>query len=192
VIGLEVQKQFKLIGDEPDIVIGCCGGGSNFAGLAFPLLVDKLSGKKPKRRFIGVEPKACASMCKGKYKYDFGDTGKQTPLMKMKTLGSDFVPSPIHAGGLRYHGIAPTLAFLHEEGLIEARSYDQLSIFKAAQMFAHTEGIIVAPESAHAVKAAIDEAKQCKGKGKTIVFNLSGHGLLDLGGYEDFLGGKLK
>jgi len=193
VIGLEVQKQFKLIGDEPDIVIGCCGGGSNFSGLAFPLMVDKLAGKKPRRRFIGVEPKACPSMCKGKYGYDFGDTGKQTPLLKMESLGSDFVPSPIHAGGLRYHGIAPMLAFLHQEKLIEARCYGQVEVFKAAEVFAQTEGIIVAPESAHAVKAAIDEARRCRArKGKVIVFNLSGHGLLDLQGYEDFLQGKLK
>jgi len=193
VIGLEVQKQFKVFGDSPDVVIGCCGGGSNFSGLAFPLLVDKLSGKTPKRRFIGVEPKACPSMCKGKYTYDFGDTAKQTPLLKMETLGCEFVADPIHAGGLRYHGIAPTLAFLHRQKLIEARRYGQVEIFKASQMFSHSEGIIVAPESAHAVKAVIDEAVRCRHqkKGKAMVFNLSGHGLLDLKGYEDYLKGAL-
>ncbi|AKM78879.1 MAG: Tryptophan synthase beta chain [Candidatus Beckwithbacteria bacterium GW2011_GWB1_47_15] len=194
VIGLEAKDQFKALGDEPDVVIGCCGGGSNFSGLAFPFLVDKLSGKKPNRRFVGVEPSSCASMSKGEYRYDFGDTGQQTPLLKMETLGSDFVPPPIHAGGLRYHGIAPTLAFLHQKKLVEAKAYDQVSVFRAAQEFAHSEGVIPAPESAHAIKAAIDEALRCRRqrKAETIIFNLSGHGLLDLKGYEDFLAGSLR
>ena len=194
VIGEEVKKQFKLLGEEADVVIGCCGGGSNFAGLAFPLLVDKLSGKRPKRKFIGVESRACPSMCQGKYRYDYGDTGKQTPLLKMETLGCDFVPSPIHAGGLRYHGIAPILAFLHRQKLIEARCYDQIEAFKAGQQFARCEGIIPAPETNHAIKAVIEEANRCREEKseEVIVFNLSGHGLLDLKGYQDFLSRKLE
>ncbi|HUV46670.1 MAG TPA: TrpB-like pyridoxal phosphate-dependent enzyme [Candidatus Bathyarchaeia archaeon] len=194
IIGQEVKKQMEKAGEYPDILIGCCGGGSNFAGFAYPFLADKLAGKKPRLKFIGVEPKSCASMCKGEYRYDFGDTGKQTPLLKMETLGCSFVPPPIHAGGLRYHGIAPSMAFLHQQKIFEARCYNQLKIFKAAIQFAQAEGIIVAPETAHAVKAAIDEAKKAKkeGRKKVIVFNLSGHGFLDLKGYDDFLKGKLK
>ena len=194
VIGQEVKEQLRKLGEKPDVVIGCCGGGSNMAGFALPLLAEKLKGKFRKCRFIGVEPKSCASMGKGEYRYDFGDTGKQTPLLKMETLGCEFVAPPLHAGGLRYHGIAPILAFLHQRGLIEACSYDQLSVFKAARKFAQAEGVIVAPETAHAVKAVIDEADRCRQerRAKTIVFNLSGQGLLDLGGYEDFLQGKLR
>lgn len=194
ILGQETKKQMEKAGEYPDILIGCCGGGSNFSGLIFPFLVDKLSGKKKNLRCIGVEPESCSSMTKGEYRYDFGDTAKKTPLLKMETLGCDFIPLPIHAGGLRYHGIAPLLAFLHREKIIEAKAYDQISVFKAADEFAKTEGIIPAPESAHAIKAVIDEAILCKqeGKGKVIVFNLSGHGLLDLKGYEDCLQGKLK
>ena len=194
VIGQEVKQQLKDYGEKPDVMIGCCGGGSNFAGFAYPLLVEKLKGKLKKTRFLGVESKACPSMTKGKYGYDYGDTGKQTPMLKMETLGCEFVPSPIHAGGLRYHGIAPSLAFLHQKKLIETKAYDQLEVFKAAEVFAKTEGVIVAPETAHAVKAVIDEAKRCRRqrKGEVIVFNLSGQGLLDLKGYEDYLAGKLK
>jgi len=194
IIGQEAQRQLKELGEKPEIVIGCCGGGSNFSGLAFPFMAEQLAGKTKGVRFIGVEPKACPSMTKGKYIYDHGDTAKMTPLLKMETLGCEFVPDPIHAGGLRYHGIAPQLAFLHRKGLLETRAYDQLSVFEAARVFAQAEGIIVAPETAHAVKAVIEEAKSCgqKRQAKTIVFNLSGHGLLDLKGYEDFLAGKLK
>jgi tryptophan synthase beta chain len=194
VVGQEVKQQLKDIGEKPNVVIGCCGGGSNFGGFAFPLLADQLAGKVRGIRFIGVEPLACPSMTKGEYRYDFGDSGQMTPLLKMETLGCDFVPSPIHAGGLRYHGMAPILSFLHQKGLMEARAYDQLSVFKAAQIFAKTEGIIPAPETSHAIKAVIDEALRCKRQKKeeAIIFNFSGHGLLDLKGYEDFLGGKLK
>jgi tryptophan synthase beta chain len=194
IIGEEVKQQLKIAEENPDVIIGCCGGGSNFAGLAFPFLAEKLAGKRQNLKFIGVEPKFCASMCKGEYRYDFGDTGKQTPLLKMETLGCEFVPPPLHAGGLRYHGIAPQLAFLHQKGLIEARCYGQLEVFKAAQIFAQNEGLIVAPETAHAVKAVLDEALRCKKQRKeeVIVFNLSGHGLLDLQGYSDFLAGKLR
>jgi len=192
IVGLEAKKQMEKAGEFPDIMIGCCGGGSNFAGLIFPFLADQLAGGK-KIRYIGVEPESCPSLTKGEYRYDFGDMSKKTPLLKMKTMGSDFMPSPIHAGGLRYHGIAPLLAFLQEEKLIEARAYGQLEIFKAALDFAKTEGIIPAPESAHAIKAAIYEAIKCKKEGvkRIIVFNLSGHGLLDLKGYDDYLHHRL-
>jgi len=193
IIGQETKTQLEKVGEYPDIVIGCCGGGSNFAGIAFPFLADKLAGKMTATRFLGVEPQNCASMSQGEYRYDFGDAGKQTPLLKMETLGCEFVPSPIHAGGLRYHGIAPLLAFLHQEKLIEARAYNQIPTFQAGVDFAKCEGIIPAPESAHAIKAVIDEALVCKAEGrrKVIVFNLSGHGLLDLKGYEDFLEGRM-
>lgn len=193
VIGLETKKQLAKAGESPDVLIGCCGGGSNFAGFAFPFVSDKLQGIEKNTRFIGVEPKSCPSMTKGEYRYDSGDTARMTPLLKMKTMGADFVPSPIHAGGLRYHGIAPQIAFLQEEGLIEAKAYDQKEVFQAGMDFAKTEGIIPAPESSHAIKAAVDEALKAReeGKKKVIVFNLSGHGLLDLGGYEAFINGKL-
>ncbi|MCX6816396.1 MAG: TrpB-like pyridoxal phosphate-dependent enzyme [Candidatus Beckwithbacteria bacterium] len=184
IIGQEARQQLKDYGEKPDVVIGCCGGGSNFSGLAFPFLADQLAGKA----------KGIRSMTKGEYRYDFGDTGQMTPLLKMETLGADFVPSPIHAGGLRYHGIAPILAFLHQKGLMEAKAYSQLSVFKAAQIFAQAEGIIPAPETSHAIKVVIDEALRCKRQKQeeVIIFNFSGHGLLDLKGYEDFLSGKLK
>lgn len=193
IIGQETRKQMEKAGEYPDIIIGCCGGGSNFAGLAFPFLADQLEGKK-KMRFIMVEPKACPSFTKGEYRYDFGDASGKTPLLKMKTLGADFIPDPIHAGGLRYHGKAPILSFLYEKKLIEARAYGQLEVFKAGVDFAKLEGIIPAPESSHAIKATIDEAIKCRKEGvkKVIVFNLSGHGLLDLTGYDDYLRHKLK
>jgi tryptophan synthase beta chain len=193
VIGLEAKKQMEKAGEYPDVIIGCCGGGSNFAGITFPFLADKLSGKNNKIRFIGVEPESCPSMTKGEYRYDFGDTAQKTPLLKMETLGCDFIPKTIHAGGLRYHGIAPILAFLHREKLIEAKAYGQREIFKAGLDFAKAEGIIPAPESDHAIKAVIDEAIMCRreGKKKVILFNLSGHGLLDLKGYDDYLHHKL-
>ena len=193
VIGLETKKQMEKAGEYPDAVIGCCGGGSNFAGITLPFLARQLEGKVRRIKYIGVEPKSCPSLTEGEYRYDFGDTAKMTPLLKMKTLGCEFIPPPIHAGGLRYHGIAPLLAFLQEEKLIEARAYGQKEVFAAAVDFAKTEGIISAPESAHAIKAAIDEAIKCKqeGRKRVIVFNLSGHGLLDLKGYEDYLKGNL-
>jgi tryptophan synthase beta chain len=194
IIGLESKKQMEKVGEYPDVIIGCCGGGSNFGGFAFPFLADKLSGKKTATRYIGVEPASCPSLTRGEYRYDFGDTAGMTPLLKMKTMGCDFIPSSIHAGGLRYHGIAPQIAFLQEQGFIKARSYEQKEVFEAGVTFAQCEGIIPAPESSHAIKAAIDEAIVAKkeGKKRTIIFNLSGHGLLDLGGYEQFLEGKLK
>lgn len=193
VIGQEAKLQMEKAGEKPDVVIGCCGGGSNFAGIAFPFLAEELRKNKRRIKYIGVEPASCPSLTRGEYRYDFGDTAQMTPLLKMKTLGCDFIPQSIHAGGLRYHGMAPLISFLHEEKFIVARAYEQLAVFQAGQDFARTEGIIPAPESSHAVKAAIDEALQCRaeGKKKAILFNLSGHGLLDLKGYEDFLNHKL-
>ena len=194
IIGQEAKKQMGKEGVYPDIVVGCCGGGSNLAGIAFPFLADKIAGKKTKLRVVAVEPTACPSLTRGEYRYDSGDTAGMTPLMKMYTVGSDFVPSPIHAGGLRYHGDAPLICFLYNKKLIEAAAYEQKEVFEAAELFAQTEGIIPAPESAHAIKHVIVEALQAKkeGKKKTILFNLSGHGLLDLGAYEEFLGGRMK
>jgi len=193
IIGLEAKKQLQLVDDYPDIVIGCVGGGSNLAGLSFPFIGDKLKGIKKDLRTIAVESTACPSITKGEYKYDFGDTAEMTPLLKMHTLGHKFIPNPIHAGGLRYHGMAPLISLLCHEGIIEKRAYPQVSVFKAAVDFAHSEGIIPAPESSYAVKATIDEALRCKEEGleKTILFNLSGHGLLDLVSYEKYLSGNL-
>ncbi len=193
VIGLEARKQLEKADDEADIVIGCAGGGSNFAGLAFPFAGDKLT-KRKKTRIIAVEPSACPSLTKGRYVYDFGDTVGMTPLMKMHTLGHTFIPAPLHAGGLRYHGMAPLVCKLYDEQCIEAVAVPQLATFEAAIRFARTEGIIPAPESAHAIRVAIDEALLCKkaGRGKAILFNLSGHGDFDLGAYEAYLAGKLQ
>ena len=194
VIGLEAKKQLEKADDAADIVIGCAGGGSNFAGLSFPFAADKLTDKNKKVRIIAVEPSACPSLTKGKYVYDFGDTVGLTPLVKMHTLGHTFIPAPLHAGGLRYHGMAPLVCKLYDEGVIEAQAVPQLATFEAAVQFARTEGIIPAPESAHAIRVVIDEALACKkaGRGKTILFNLSGHGHFDLGAYEAYLGGKLQ
>jgi tryptophan synthase beta chain len=194
VIGQEAKKQLEKFDDEADIVIGCAGGGSNFAGLSFPFAADKLTGKKKKLRIIAVEPAACPSLTKGVYTYDFGDTVGMTPLVKMHTLGHGFVPAPLHAGGLRYHGMAPLVCKLYDEGVIEAQALPQLATFEAAVQFARTEGIIPAPESAHAIRVAIDEAQRAKrdGKRRTILFNLSGHGHFDLGAYEAHLSGKLQ
>jgi len=192
VVGQEAMAAFEITDDYPDIVIGCTGGGSNFAGLAFPFLGAQLRGGADVR-FIAVEPKACPSLTRGSYAYDFGDTGHLTPLVKMHTLGSTFVPPPFHAGGLRYHGMAPLVSYVHELGLIEARGYDQLECFEAGVAFARAEGIVPAPEANHAVKAAIDEALRCKqeGKGQTILFNLCGHGHFDMQAYSDYFAGKL-
>jgi tryptophan synthase beta chain len=194
IVGQEAKKQMEKAGEYPDILIGCVGGGSNFGGFATPFLIDKISGKKSKLKAIGVESSSCPKMTKGKYGYDFGDTAKKTPLLKMESLGSDFIPPPIHAGGLRYHGNAPILSFLNQEKITEARACSQGEVFKAALIFSQTEGIILAPESSHALKVVIDEAIKCReeNKKKVILFNLSGHGLLDLKGYDDFLQGKLK
>ncbi len=190
--GLEAIKQFEMAGDDPDIVIGCVGGGSNFAGIAFPYLGLQLRGGR-KRRFIAVEPASCPTMTRGKYAYDFGDTAHLTPLVKMHTLGSTFIPPSTHSGGLRYHGMAPLISHVYELGLIEARAYQQVACFDAAVQFARCEGIVPAPESTHAVRCAIDEALRCKqeGKAETILFNLSGHGHFDMGAYIAYFEGKL-
>ena len=190
--GQEAIKQFEMAGDDPDIVIGCTGGGSNFAGLAFPFLGLQLRGGR-KRRFIAVEPAACPSLTRGQYAYDFGDTAHLTPLVKMHTLGSTFIPPGFHAGGLRYHGMAPMVSHIHALGLIEARAYHQTPCFEAGVMFARAEGIVPAPESNHAVRAAIDEALKAREEGKspTILFNLSGHGHFDMQAYTDYFAGKL-
>lgn len=193
IIGLEARKQLEKADAYPDVVIGCSGGGSNFAGLSFPFLHDKLVEGKPVR-FIAVEPAACPTLTRGAFAYDFGDVAGLTPLLPMYTLGKDFMPPGIHAGGLRYHGMAPLVSHLYKEGLIEARAYGQNEVFSAALQFAQTEGLLPAPESSHAIRAAIDEALRCKesGEAKTILFGLSGHGHFDLAAYEDFLTGELK
>lgn len=193
VIGEEALHQMDEAGEYPDVVIACAGGGSNFGGIVFPFLGENLRHGKT-TRFVAVEPAASPSMTKGIYAYDYGDTGHLTPLVKMHTLGHTFVPAGIHAGGLRYHGMAPLVSLAHELGLIEARAYPQLPVFEAALLFTRTEGIIPAPETAHAVKAAIDEALEAKEKGeeRIILFNFSGHGFLDLGAYDDYLHGKLR
>jgi tryptophan synthase beta chain len=194
IIGQEAKKQLAKADDEADIVIACAGGGSNFAGLSFPFVADKLTGKRKKLRIIAVEPAACPSLTRGKYVYDFGDTIGLTPLVKMHTLGHGFIPPPLHAGGLRYHGMAPLVCKLFDEGVIEATAVPQVATFEAALQFARTEAIIPAPEAAHAIRVVIDEALRCKREGKrqTIVFNLSGHGHFDLGAYEAFLAGRLQ
>lgn len=192
IIGLETEKQFELLGDFPDVVIGCCGGGSNFAGLAFPFVRHKLKGKEI--RFVAAEPHACPTMSRGQYRYDFGDTTMLTPLIKMHTLGHSFVPPGIHAGGLRYHGMAPLVSMGVDLGIIEPAVHHQVECFEAAQQFAATEGIIPAPETSHAVRVAINEAIRCRDEGKEecIVFNFSGHGLCDLGAYDKYLAGELE
>jgi len=191
VIGLEAKKQFEMLGDYPDVVIGCAGGGSNFAGTAFPFLHDKINGRE--LQVIATEPTACPTLTRGPFAYDFGDTGKTTPLMPMYTLGHDFVPPPIHAGGLRYHGMAPLVSQLVRDGLVEARALHQTECYESAVLFARTEGFICAPEASHAIAAAIQEAHKAKeeGKEKTILFNWSGHGLMDLTGYEAYFRGDL-
>jgi len=193
IIGLELKKQFELINEYPDIICGCVGGGSNFSGTSFPFVYDKIRGKKPDLRVVSCEPLACPTLTKGEYRYDYGDTVGLTPLLKMYTLGHNFVPPAIHAGGLRYHGDAPLLSKLTKDRYMEAVAYHQNEVFEAAALFARTEGIIVAPESAHAVKAAIDFARMCKHKKekKIIVFANSGHGHFDLTAYDAYNHGTL-
>ena len=193
VIGEEALKQMEMAGEYPDVLIGCAGGGSNFGGFALPFVRENLTGGK-KARIVAVEPMASPSLTRGKYVYDFGDTAATTPLMKMYTLGHSFIPAPIHAGGLRYHGMAPIICHLLDLKLIEAVAYHQNPVFEAAVTFAKTEGIIPAPETAHAIKAAVDEALKCKesGEKKVICFNFSGHGHFDMTAYEDYFAGKLE
>ncbi len=193
VIGLETIRQMEMAGEEPDIILGCAGGGSNFAGIAFPFVRRKITEGK-KYRIVAVEPASCPSLTKGELRYDFGDVAETTPLLMMYTLGHQFMPPSIHAGGLRYHGMAPMVSHCLKLGLIEAVAYQQLKVFEAGVLFARTEGLLPAPESAHAIAAAVDEAIRCReeGKKRVILFNLSGNGLLDLTAYESFLGGRMK
>ncbi len=192
VIGLECKKQFEQVDDYPDVIFGCIGGGSSLGGICLPYVKDKLEGKNV--RVVAVEPTACPSLTKGIYAYDFGDTAHLAPIAKMYTLGHTFIPDPIHAGGLRYHGDAPLMCSLYEQGLIEAVAYHQNPVFEAAVTFAQTEGILPAPETAHAVQAGIDEAIMCKesGESKTILINLTGHGYFDLAAYDDYHSKKLE
>lgn len=193
VIGLETKKQFEALGEYPDVLVGCVGGGSSFGGFTFPFVQDKLSGKAKGLRILAVEPTACPSLTKGKYLYDFGDTAGTTPLMKMYTLGHSFIPAPIHAGGLRYHGMAPLVCVLYDQKVIEAVAVRQTPVFEAALAFARTEGIIPAPEPSHAIRVVIDEAVRCRerGEAKVIGFVLCGHGHFDLASYERYLAGQL-
>jgi len=197
VIGQEAKLQMRMAGEEPDVVIGCFGGGSNFGGLALPYVLDRLAARKDGRkapRIVAVEPTACPSLTRGSFAYDFGDLAKLTPLVKMYTLGHDFVPPGIHAGGLRYHGASPLISHLVHLGEISGKAYSQLPVFDAAVQFARSEGILPAPESAHAIRAAVDEAIEAKqdGRSKVILFCLSGHGHFDLSAYENYLSGKLQ
>jgi len=191
IIGLEAKKQMEMVGEYPDVVVGCAGGGSNFAGLAFPFICDKIHGKE--LTVIACEPTACPTLTRAPFAYDFGDTAMTTPLLPMYTLGHDFVPPPIHAGGLRYHGMAPLVSKLVADGLIEARALHQLECYGAAVQFARTEGFISAPETSHAIATVVQEAMKAKeeGKEKVILFNWSGHGLMDLSGYDAYFSGKL-
>ena len=193
VVGQEAMAQMEMAGDYPDVIVGCTGGGSNFAGIAFPFLGAQLRGGQ-KMRIVAVEPAACPSLTRGQYAYDFGDTAHLTPLTKMHTLGSTFTPPGFHAGGLRYHGMAPLVSHIKQLGLIEAVAYHQTTCFEAGVLFARAEGILPAPEANHAVKGAIEEALKCKaeGKSRTILFNLCGHGHFDMQAYIDYFGGKLQ
>lgn len=192
VVGQEAMLQLDMAGDYPDIIVACTGGGSNFAGIVFPFLGEQLRGGK-QVKVLAIEPAACPSLTKGKYAYDFGDTGHLTPLVKMHTLGSTFIPPAFHAGGLRYHGMAPLVSHVKDLGLIDARAYNQVEVFEAGVQFARAEGIVPAPEANHAVKGAIDEALKCKrdGQSRTILFNLCGHGHFDMQAYSDYFAGKL-
>jgi len=193
IIGQETQKQMAMADVYPDIIVGCVGGGSNFAGMYLPFVKDKIDGTKPDLRIINVEPTSCPTLTKGPYAYDFGDVAGLTPLLKMYTLGHEFIPPPVHAGGLRYHGMAPIICHLHKLGLVEARAVHQLGTFEAGITFARTEGIISAPETNHAIRVTIDEALKCResGESKTILLAHSGHGHVDMAAYDAYLSGKL-
>jgi tryptophan synthase beta chain len=194
IIGQEAKKQMEKAGYYPDIIVGCIGGGSNFAGMFLPFIKDKLEGKKPNLRIINVEPTACPSMTKGLYTWDYGDVAGLAPIIKMYTLGHTFMPPGIHAGGLRYHGMAPIICHLHRLGFVEAKAVPQVATFQAGVQFARAEGIVPAPEPNHAIRVAIDEALACResGESKTILIALSGHGHFDLAAYDEYLTGKLQ
>jgi tryptophan synthase beta chain len=192
VIGLETKRQMEMAGEEPDVIIGCVGGGSNYAGFSYPFMADKIAGKLD-ARFLATEPAACPTLTRGEYRYDSGDTAGLTPLFPMYTLGHSFVPAPVHAGGLRYHGDAPSLSALVKAGLMEARAYTQNPVFEAATQFTAAQGILPGPEPAHAIRAVIDEAIEAReaGEERVILFNLSGHGFFDLQAYDDYMNGRL-
>jgi tryptophan synthase beta chain len=193
IIGLEAQLQMEMAGELPDVVIGCVGGGSNYGGIAYPFMAGKLRGDTPDMRFLATEPAACPTLTKGRYAYDYGDTAEMAPIMAMYTLGHDFVPAPVHAGGLRYHGDSPSLSALVHAGYMDAKAYTQNSIFEAATLFAKTQGIVPAPEPSHAIRGAIDEAIAAREEGaqRVILFNLCGHGHFDMQAYDDYLHGNL-
>jgi tryptophan synthase beta chain len=193
VIGLEAQKQMEMAGERPDVIIGCVGGGSNYAGLAYPFMAGKLRGQTPDLRFLATEPAACPTLTKGTFAYDYGDTAQIAPIVPMYTLGHDFVPAPVHAGGLRYHGDSPSLSLLVREGYMQAKAYTQNEIFGAAVQFAKAQGIVPGPEPAHAIMGVIDEAIEAReaGEERVILFNLSGHGHFDMQAYDDYLNGRL-
>ena len=193
VVGLEVKKQLEEVGEEPDVMVGNIGGGSNYGGFCLPYVAERITGKNDVE-FVACESKAVPHTTKGKYTYDFGDTAGVTPLLKMLTLGKDYRTPPIHAGGLHYHGMAPIISWLIVKGYMRSVAYAQREVFEAANIFARTEGIIPAPETAHGIKYVIDEARRCKqsGERKTIVFNASGHGLLDLSAYQAYLSGQME
>jgi tryptophan synthase beta chain len=184
----------EMAGDYPDVVVGCVGGGSNYSGLTFPFLADTLTGERTGTRFIAAEPAACPTLTRGKYTYDYPDTAGLGPLLHMRTMGHGFIPQPIHAGGLRFHGDAPTLCLLHDEGFVEARAYNQNEVFTEAVRFARSEGFVMAPESSHALRGAVAEALAAKeaGEARTILFGLSGHGHFDMGAFDSFLAGSLE
>ena len=193
VVGLEAVEQMEMAGEQPDVVVGCVGGGSNYAGLAYPFMAGRLRGQTPSMRFLATEPAACPTLTKGRFAYDFGDTAQLTPLLPMYTLGHDFVPAPVHAGGLRYHGDAPSLSLLVREGHREAGAYGQNEVFEAAVLFASTQGIVPAPESAHAIRGAVNEALAAReeGRERVILVGLSGHGHFDMQAYDDYLNRRL-
>jgi tryptophan synthase beta chain len=194
VIGQEAKKQMELMGDYPDVVIGCVGGGSNYGGLAYPFMYDRLTGARPATRFVAAEPAACPTLTRGRQAYDFPDTAGLGPALYMHTLGRDFIPAPIHAGGLRYHGGAPSLCALVEHGHVEAKAHPQSDVFAAAVQFARTEGFVIAPESAHGLRSVLDEAAAAReaGEDRVILFNISGHGHFDLNAFDEFLSGTLE
>jgi tryptophan synthase beta chain len=193
VVGLEAKEQMDMTGEVPDVVIGCVGGGSNYGGLAYPFMAGRLRGETPNMRFLATEPAACPTLTKGRFAYDFGDTAQLTPLLPMYTLGHDFVPAPVHAGGLRYHGDSPSLSLLVKHDQMEAAAYSQNEVFEAAVLFASTQGIVPAPESAHAIRGAIVEAEAAReaGQERVILVGLSGHGHFDMQAYDDYLHGRL-
>jgi tryptophan synthase beta chain len=193
VVGLEARRQMEMAGEQPDVVVGCVGGGSNYGGLSYPFMAGRLRGDTPDMRFLATEPAACPTLTKGRFAYDFGDTAQLTPLLPMYTLGHDFVPAPVHAGGLRYHGDSPSLSLLVREGHMEAKAYTQNEVFDAAVRFARAQGIVPAPESAHAIRGGIDEAIAAReaGQDRVILIGLSGHGHFDMQAYDDYLNDRL-